>query len=91
MQNNQNIKYPIRVLHIVTHMNCGGLETMIMNYYRVIDRSKIQFDLLTHCDEKIEKFYDKEIYQLGGRIYYLPRLSPLNRFEYNNKITNKII
>ena len=35
---------PIRVLHVVTHMNRGGLETMIMNYYRHIDRTKIQFD-----------------------------------------------
>lgn len=34
----------IRVLHIVTYMGRGGLETMIMNYYRHIDRSKIQFD-----------------------------------------------
>ena len=28
---------PIRVLHIVTTMNRGGLETMLMNYYRNID------------------------------------------------------
>ena len=37
---------PIRVLQIVTTMNRGGLETMLMNYYRNIDRSKIQFDFL---------------------------------------------
>ena len=34
----------IRVLQIVTYMGRGGLETMIMNYYRNIDRTKIQFD-----------------------------------------------
>ena len=38
----------IRVLQVVTHMNRGGLETMLMNYYRKIDRSVIQFDFLTH-------------------------------------------
>lgn len=27
---------PIRVLHVVTYMGRGGLETMIMNYYRHI-------------------------------------------------------
>ena len=34
----------LRILHIVTYMGRGGLETMIMNYYRNIDRTKIQFD-----------------------------------------------
>ena len=38
----------IRVLQVVTHMNRGGLETMLMNYYCSIDRKKIQFDFLTH-------------------------------------------
>ena len=33
---------PIRVLHIVTYMGRGGLETMLMNYYRHIDRTKVQ-------------------------------------------------
>ena len=36
----------IRVLHIVTYMGRGGLETMLMNYYRHIDRNKVQFDFL---------------------------------------------
>lgn len=31
---------PIRVLHVVTYMGRGGLETMLMNYYRHIDRKK---------------------------------------------------
>lgn len=67
---------PIRVLHIVTYMGRGGLETMIMNYYRHIDRSKVQFDFLTHRDEKWD--YDDEIESLGGRIYHLPRLNPFS-------------
>lgn len=66
----------IRVLHVVTHMNRGGLETMIMNYYRNIDREKVQFDFLVH--RKYEADYDKEIELLGGKIY---RLSVLNPFS----------
>lgn len=31
---------PIRVLHVVTYMGRGGLETMLMNYYRHIDRKR---------------------------------------------------
>jgi glycosyltransferase involved in cell wall biosynthesis len=57
----------IRVLHIVTSMNRGGLETLIMNIYRKINRSEIQFDFLVHTDT--EGAYDEEIYNLGGMIY----------------------
>lgn len=68
---------PIRVLHIVTYMGRGGLETMLMNYYRKIDRSKVQFDFLVHRD--FEADYDKEIESLGGKIFRLPRLNPFSR------------
>lgn len=69
---------PIRVLQVVTHMNRGGLETMLMNYYRNIDRSKIQFDFLTHRPENEKKDYDDEIRSLGGRIYHMPVLNPFS-------------
>ena len=68
---------PIRVLHVVTYMGRGGLETMIMNYYRYIDRSKVQFDFLVHRDFRAD--YDDEIEALGGRIFRLPRLVPWSR------------
>lgn len=65
-----------RILHVVTHMNRGGLETMIMNYYRHIDRSKVQFDFLVHRIQKAD--YDDEILALGGKIYRLQPLNPLS-------------
>ena len=70
---------PIRVLQIVTQMTRGGLETMLMNYYRHIDRTKVQFDFLEHRSYMAD--YDEEILALGGRIHRLPRLNPLSR-EY---------
>ena len=68
---------PIRILHIVTYMGRGGLETMLMNYYRAIDRTKVQFDFLTHRDFRAD--YDDEIEALGGKIYRLPNLNPFGR------------
>ena len=68
---------PIRILHIVTYMGRGGLETMLMNYYRAIDRTKVQFDFLTHRDFRAD--YDDEIEALGGKIYRLPNLNPFSR------------
>lgn len=67
---------PIQVLHVVTHMNRGGLETMLMNYYRNIDRSRLQFDFLVHREKRAD--YDDEIESLGGRIYRLPPLNPFD-------------
>ena len=67
---------PVRILHVVTYMGRGGLETMLMNYYRNIDRNLVQFDFLTH--RSFQADYDQEIEQLGGKIYHLPQLNPFN-------------
>ena len=72
----------IRVLHIVTVMDRGGLETFIMNVYRNIDRTKIQFDFLVH--RKSEGAYDKEILSLGGRIFHVRKFNPLNPKYYKD-------
>ena len=34
----------IRILHSVSNMDRAGIETMLMNYYRYMDKSKVQFD-----------------------------------------------
>lgn len=70
----------IRILQSVNIMDRAGLETMLMNYYRNIDRTKVQFDFLTHREEK--GAYDEEICDLGGRIYHAPRLYPQNYPRY---------
>lgn len=75
----------MRVLQIVTTMNRGGLETMLMNYYRHIDRDLVQFDFLEHRAE--ESDYDAEIERLGGRIYRLPALNPFSP-SYRKALTS---
>lgn len=70
----------IRILQVVNDMHRAGLETMLMNYYRNIDRTKIQFDFLTHRPNKSD--YDDEIIAMGGRVYYAPRLYPQNYPTY---------
>lgn len=75
----------VRILQVVNYMDRGGLETMLMNYYRHIDRSKIQFDFLVHR-EKIAD-YEAEIQRFGGRIYRMPSLNPLS-LSYHKKEMN---
>lgn len=74
----------IRVLHNVTKMDAGGIETLLMNIYRNIDRKKVQFDFLVHRQEK--GFYENEIEELGGRVYRVERFNPLNQKKYINSL-----
>lgn len=55
-----------RILHIIGKMDRAGAETMLMNLYRQIDRSKVQFDFVTFTYDKGD--YDDEIIAMGGKI-----------------------
>lgn len=57
----------IKVLHVISNLNCGGAETMIMNIYRNIDRKKFCLEFL--CINNIKGTYEKEIEKLGGIIH----------------------
>ena len=70
----------IRILHSVSNMDRAGIETMLMNYYRYMDKSKVQFDFL--CNKKKPGAYDDEIKSMGGRIYHTPGLNPVKYPEY---------
>lgn len=69
---------PRRVLHIVGSMNRAGAETMIMNLYREMDRSRYQFDFVYFGEKPCD--YDDEIEQLGGRVFRLPAQNLFGRF-----------
>ncbi len=69
---------PLRILHVVVNMNRGGAETLIMNLYRNIDRSKFQFDFLT-CKEGV---FDEEIIEMGGKIHRIPYVTDVGHFDY---------
>lgn len=63
----------IRVLHMLHSMNRGGAETMLMNYYRNLDRTKVQFDFLLTYQGTSD--YEEEILSLGGRVFHLTPLT----------------
>ena len=75
---------PIRILHVVQRMEAGGTQALLMNIYRNIDRSKIQFDFLVEYPEK--EFYDDEIKQLGGKIYYTNVRKDFNIIKFKKEL-----
>lgn len=56
----------MRVLQIGMYNNCGGIESFLINYYRYINKNKIQFDFINMYDRLP---YQEEIISLGGKIY----------------------
>lgn len=62
----------IRVLHFVSTLSRGsGVMSVIMNYYRHIDRDNVQFDFLHFI--ACEDSYMEEIRELGGKIYCIDK------------------
>ncbi|NUU75301.1 glycosyltransferase family 1 protein [Paenibacillus xylanilyticus] len=53
---------------------------MVMNLYRNIDRSKVQFDFIIHTNDKCD--YDDEILSLGGVIHNIPQFNGKNFLQY---------
>ena len=69
---------PIRVAQVMGYMNGGGVEAVVMNYYRHIDRSRVQFDMIV-CEGSSMIPLD-EIKAMGGRVFIVPPYSHVAEF-----------
>ncbi|WP_058306556.1 glycosyltransferase [Gracilibacillus massiliensis] len=72
----------LRILHVVRKMNHGEIGTMLMNVYRNLDTSKVQFDFLTNE----EGDYDEEIRTMGGHLYRIPYINEVGAQGYQNAL-----
>ena len=80
-----NNKQPLRIAHIIGKWVGGGVEAVVMNYYRHIDRTQIQFDFL--CDNDSTNIPYDEIESLGGRIVLIP---PYQKVLEYDKVLYKV-
>ncbi len=69
-----------RVAAVMGKMNSGGKKNLVMEYYRHIDRSQVQFDFL--CDADSNSIPEDEIAALGGKVYVV---APYQRIGENMK------
>ena len=76
----------IKVIHCLGQLNTGGAETLVLNVFRKINKDKFQFDFLLFNNDP--GFYDNEVKQLGGEIYYLPSISNVGIICYIRKMIN---
>lgn len=59
-----------RVLHIMAGADAGGISTVVLNYYKYMDKKKIRFDIAVTTNvvgQNGERFKE-----LGSKIYRLP-------------------
>lgn len=78
VQNRIDTSAPVRIAQILGKMEGGGVEQVVMNYYRHIDRSRIQFDFFIF--ESSSRVPEEEIKALGGRVYRLCGLKHTSRY-----------
>ena len=78
----------IRILHSVSNMDRAGIETMLMNFYRHMDRERVQFDFLANKPKPGD--YDDEIIKMGGRIFVSPGYKNVGQyFGYMTELFKK--
>lgn len=61
---------PIRILHMIGCMEMGGSQTMVLNLYRTMDRSKVQFDFIVDHPNRMD--LADQFKELGAKIYTMP-------------------
>lgn len=59
----------LRVAVVMGKMHSGGKKNLVMEYYRHINRNKVQFDFI--CDADSNAIPKDEIEALGGRVYVI--------------------
>lgn len=64
------IDEPIRVAQIIGKLWAGGVEMVVFNYYRAIDKSKVQFDFYYDADSTVAP--PQDLIDMGARFYKLP-------------------
>lgn len=73
---------PIYVLQVLSgFVNSGGVSSVLMNYYRKLDKSKVQFDFLYF--NKADENLIKEVEKMGGKVFYVSKPTLLLRPDYN--------
>ena len=77
---------PIRIAQIVGKWVGGGVEAVLMNYYRNIDHTKVQFDFICD-DDSINIPYD-EITSLGGKVILIPPYQKVFKYQ---RILKKVL
>ena len=69
---------PIRVAQIMGKLWAGGVEAVVFNYYRQIDKTKVQFDFYYDADSTVCP--PQDLIDMGARFYEIPPYQRLPKY-----------
>lgn len=72
-------KNPVRIAHIMGKLWAGGVETVVYNYYRKIDKTKYQFDFFYDADSTVEP--PEDLIAMGARFYQIPPYQKVKDYQ----------
>lgn len=83
--------YKVLVCGLANKKDQGGIESMVLNYYKRLDKNKIHFDFICNSD-KYEMAYADQFKKMGSRIYYTVKRGshPIKYYGQLNKLFSKI-
>lgn len=68
----------IRIAQIIGKMQAGGVESVVFNYYRFINKKNIQFDFYYDSDSIVKP--PQDLIDMGARFYKLPPYQKVWRY-----------
>ena len=79
MENTPVTNQPTRILHMIGSFEVGGSQALVINYYKAMDRSKIQFDFIVDHPDRMA--LAEVVRSMGARIYEMPSFTGKNYFQ----------
>lgn len=72
------MEQPLRVAQVIGKMNTGGVRTIVLEYYKRVDHTKVQFDFYVDADST--DVPRSEIEAMGGRVFTVPPYQKLPQY-----------
>ena len=69
---------PVRVAQIMGKLWAGGVEMVVFNYYRAIDKNKFQFDFYYDADSTVDP--PQDLIDMGARFIQIPPYQKLPNY-----------
>lgn len=83
--------YKVLVCGLANKKDQGGIESMVLNYYKRLDKNKLHFDFICNSD-KYEIAYADQFEKMGSKIYYTVKRGshPMKYYRQLNRLFSKI-
>lgn len=79
----------MKIIQVLGSLTYGGAETMVMNYYRMIDHKKYKIDFIVHAEGNTN--YEEEIKKNGDNVFYIPTPGSIGAVKYIRALKDTLL